>query len=328
MNFDEFLREYGSIERRFQFSREKLGCLRDDIAKAVADSSYRDKITLVTMGSYGRKEASESSDIDCYVLFDSDKPGDAIKNELNQVQGVIRQHIAQEPGDTGTFGTSQPLLFSNLLNNISSDEECTKDMTRRMLLLLEGDWLYGKDRFETYRKELLKKYIGDHRKDNAIPRFLLNDIIRYYRTITTDFEYKTTAQKKSWGLRSAKLRFSRQLLYFGGVIAVAEIADVEVSERIDRMLEILALPVLQRIYELNPSGSGTADIFTQYNIFLDIVSDIIKRQELAELEKMDRYKSKTYVEIKEKSQAFTQALADWLKAKYPIGHPIHQALIF
>lgn len=329
MNFKTFLQNYAAINSRFEFSTRKLEDIRVDLARVMEGSPYTDKITLVTMGSYGRKEASDESDIDCYLLFDSDKPVDQIADELDKIKDVVGQHIEQDPGDSGTFGANQILSFNDLSNNISGDKERTIDMTRRILLLLEGDWLYGEERYKTYRKELLRRYLKDHDKDHSLPRFLLNDIIRYYRTITTDFEYKTTTAKKGWGLRALKLRYSRPLLYFGGVVAAAETVEVKSNTAIDRLLEILELPILQRIYELNPESlEATAKLFEQYDFFLETISDPEKRHELSSLKKEERKESKTYNEINEQSRAFTQALAAWLRTKYTSQHAIHHALIF
>jgi hypothetical protein len=82
-----------------------------------------------------------------------------------------------------------------------------------MLLLLEGEWLVNEAGFHSLRREILQRYIGDKMTDHQLSLFLLNDVIRYYRTMAVDYEFKTNEgdKPKPWGIRNIKLVFSRKL---------------------------------------------------------------------------------------------------------------------
>lgn len=329
MNYQDFIEAHVKIESHQRYTSEQLVKIRSELFDALESSDHKDKITIIATGSYGRGEASESSDIDLFILFDSDKPAqEAISAELTLIGNVIKKFVPNDSGDSNTFGMEAILDFKDLLKNIGGEDDSNKNMTRRMLFLLEGTWLYGEERFEGYRKQLLKQYTKDN--SSGLERFLLNDIIRYYRTIATDFQHKVFEKNKSWGLRNLKLRFSRKILYFAGLVVVAEMVDFNGSEgeRSSRIIELLNRPALERIFFIGGDQEQTVKIFEHYNNFLTQISAPEKRAELDSLTKDGRYDSVVYTGIREDSREFSRILARWLSEKYPDEHKIHNALIF
>ncbi|NWO04553.1 MAG: nucleotidyltransferase domain-containing protein [Alteromonadaceae bacterium] len=112
--YKDVLAEFPVLEEANRFTAQKLIEIRKALASELQDSPHNDKITIVTVGSYGRGEASESSDLDLYILFDSDRDAqDVIGTELNNIKGILDNLVPNETGSTGTFGSDVCIRFTN-----------------------------------------------------------------------------------------------------------------------------------------------------------------------------------------------------------------------
>jgi hypothetical protein len=87
-------------------------------------------------------------------------------------------------------------------------------------------------------------------EEHKICRFLLNDVIRYWRTICVDFEFKTADANKPRAIRLIKLRLSRMLLYFAGVAAIRETAGKNAASKRATLAHLLAKPPVERLCEV------------------------------------------------------------------------------
>ena len=124
----------------------------------------------------------------------------------------------------------------------------TLSITNRILFLLESECLYGQPFYSFSYRKILKKYLNDVLKFNKqAPRFLLSDIIRYYRTICVDYEFKITEENKDWALRNIKLRFSRKGLYFGGIAILLNSMNKRDTDKYDYIHKNLRLPFADKI---------------------------------------------------------------------------------
>ncbi|WP_101758655.1 nucleotidyltransferase domain-containing protein [Oceanicoccus sp. KOV_DT_Chl] len=321
-DFDRF----ESIKKRISFSNKKLEIIRSEIEQAVENSSYSDNFSIISTGSYARKEASDESDIDLFIVHDNSISQTDLDSEKENIQKIIEKHIPNDTGSTGTFGSEACQSIEELLSNIGGENDDNHHLTRRMLFLLEGSYIFNEKKFDEYRGLLLERYIKDNTPSHQLAKFFLNDIIRYYRTITTDFEYKVTEDNKNWGLRNIKLRFSRKLLYFSGIMVVAETCYKPSVEKFKTTTELLKLTPLERIQKL--SRIEPKKIFEIYDTFLEKVSDPSIREKLVGVEKEDRENIPEFASLKNLGQHFSWELSTCMKDSYDVNHPIHHSLIF
>ena len=117
-----------------------------------------------------------------------------------------------------------------------------------MLLMLESLAVCGEQVRSDARRALIAGYLDENVKDYRPPRFLLNDLIRYWRTIAVDFESKMRAREgQGWGLRNAKLRLSRKSLFAAGLVPVLDCYRHPASSMLDHLDERMAAPPLDRL---------------------------------------------------------------------------------
>jgi len=315
------------MQKRKEYTDEILISIKDSLEKSVL-TKYQKNLCVIVTGSYGRDEASEASDVDWFLVINEKKNGlesDEKQSILDTVHSIMGEHVQKETGGTGTFASL--ISISDLLENYGGDIETNQAFTRRMLYLLESKALYNNEIYDELKKDIVELYIKDSVSDHNLSRFLLNDIIRYYRTICTDYEFKVNEQEKSWGVRKIKLRFSRKILYFSGLIVVAKTCSLSRNEKIAETLKLLSLPPIARI-ESVCGKAQSQEMLTYYSYFLDEISKPSVRESLDKINRKNRNSNDEYRSLKNVSQHFNWELEKMFISTFPLSHPIHAALLF
>jgi predicted nucleotidyltransferase len=287
-------------------------------AKAKDYFSERQSILVGVNGSYARREATNGSDLDLFYLSTTSTPLD--KSVTDGFDKIVSEMGFKLPSAGGVF--SKALSADDMLKNIGGMEDTNESITRRLLLMLEGEWLYNQAEFSSLLHKLVSRYVNNQIPNEKICLYLLNDIIRYWRTICVDYEYKITEDKKPRGVRLIKLRFSRLMLIFAGILSVAETHNLSATEKREKLLQLLVLPGVDRVTLV--VGSTADNALAHYDEFLKDIDDLEIRKRL---EQVDFEQSHEYQKLRMTSKKFKEALLDLLEKKYPDKHPIHRALL-
>lgn len=214
--FERFMaatnRDWQNISRARNEADEVLAVVRE----ALKENQNAD-VECVFFGSLARREWTQGSDVDWTLLVDGQVDASHYKTAqiVEKTLASIEYHgkKLQEHGTSGLFGS---LTFSHqLVHKLGGQEDTNLNTTRRILLLLESIGIQGEAHTRTVRA-ILDRYLRDDFRfdDDAqgrrVPRFLLNDIFRFWRTLCVDYGMKRWTEDKKWALRNVKLGMSRK----------------------------------------------------------------------------------------------------------------------
>jgi predicted nucleotidyltransferase len=199
-------------------ARDRTAARIAKVSAALSERNPVPEVATCVFGSWARAELTDESDDDWAVLVNRAFAlyEHCVLNEIVAAQAVLGAD-SRKPGAQGVFGG--PIAVPDLVENIGLDADTNTNLTRRMLLLLESRELHGSVRADAVAV-ILERYLNESVKSARPPRFLLNDIVRYWRTICVDFEGKSGTDDPKWAERNAKLRTSRKLLFAGGLVPV------------------------------------------------------------------------------------------------------------
>jgi hypothetical protein len=241
------------------------------------------------------------------------------------LRGVeVRGSRFGEPNPKGVF--KGDVDGKSLVTEIGSRDEDYRDVSRRLLLLLESQPLWNDALFDSIRSQIVTEYTtavtGDPSKQFVL---LLNDLIRYFRTICVHYHYEAQSEYGRWPIRNIKLRHSRVLMYSSLLIVLGELskysyADQRVSGGTDKVGELqqyIGQPPLERfvrVYAAN-NDDNLFRLLGLYNVFLERLSDPTAREELAGLEYGERYTRSVFASLKANSDAFAGEINRFIQAR-------------
>lgn len=340
-----------NIERSHEQAEQAKADLLALLQREVAEQFASEDANLVVFGSLGRGEWIDwVSDLDWTLLVDGQcKPGhfriaqnirEALKRECRQGKDGKQEYRFAEPGATGTFGN---MGFSHqLIHLIGGQEDTNKNTTQRILLLLESLAIGETSAHQRVSKEIIHRYLGEephliekNRSRFKVPRFLLNDIVRFWRTMAVDFASKQRDRGgDGWGIRNAKLRMSRKLIFVSGLLTCfgcsldeklqskistgVSDTDSETARHLDLAhlqdhilqsvsrtpLDIVALAVREH----GIKESVAESLFSAYDDFLGLMADPEKREHLKKLKADASRDDRVFEQVRDYSERFSEAL--------------------
>lgn len=217
-----------TLRSNAEISRNLVEAARVSLQRELSD--LHSIFDVVAVGSIAREEASNESDFDYLAIAHGLPPKASHAKEVMRAAENVRKQLKLEPpGDTGMFG--KVIAGAELTERIGLQEDTNLSHSRRILLLEESVSLFQPAKHQQLIELILDRYLADYETPKrGVPRFLLNDVVRYWRTMAVDYQAKRWEKlQPEWGLRYLKLIVSRKLSFAGALVPLflCDIADAE-----------------------------------------------------------------------------------------------------
>lgn len=175
-------------------------------------------VTIFAAGSLGRLEAGKNSDLDIFVVARPDKLGRLSEVRLLSKVADLNDALGFPPFSDEmrymkVYDSDQLIKYTG-----TPRDDSENSFTTRMLLLLESAPLVNDEMHFDLVNEVCANYFRDNKgKKDFRPLFLVNDLLRYWRTLCLNYEQCREDPQKPWRKRNMNLRFSRMTTVFATV---------------------------------------------------------------------------------------------------------------
>ena len=304
------------ILNNWYFSVRTLLKLQDKVFDSFKAAEFNNDVCLAAVGSYGRLEASSSSDLDYLLIYKGEENKSYKYKSLDdKISQILDEMGIEKPSGIGkTF--VNPICINQLTTNIGGNKDKTQHLTWRVLMLTESKCLYNPTLYKQILFGIYNHYIKTTKGKKGYPRALINELIRYYRTVAVDYLYKVEEINKPWALRNFKLRHSRKFWFFTNMVLILhrfrELSDTVSDDCYDRLFDEIRLSPIEKL-AIVLVGNDKKDLimpFTLYNEFLGIINDSNIREEMSEIDYVSRYENHTFLELRQKSERFHETLLE------------------
>lgn len=251
--------EYESLLRcRRRYANSRLQEISSEISTFRTLDELPNLCIYVT-GSYGRLEASCLSDLDLF-LVDKDASSN---NPISKINKTLL--------DAELIGATRKLKFPDFSNDAeylsvhylpdiketlgSPNDDFRNHFTARMLLLLESRPVHNESAYNEIVSQIINCYFRDYldHAESFQPIFLVNDIMRFWRTLCLNYEHRRNQsdvdfeKRNKNHLANLKLKFSRLFICYSPVALLCAYGDKITPESVQEIVQWSPLERLDQV---------------------------------------------------------------------------------
>ncbi len=300
---------YPTLARNWAYSQETLQRLRSRLAPVLSDEVF----TVAAAGSLGRMEACPLSDVDYIVLSYEESD---ISSDFDRMRKIVTELGFPQPKKEGVFSTA--ISLRRLIESAGTMTEDLSLLARRILLLVESRPLFKDENFLVAVDAVFELYAAQVRREPSKHFvFLLNDLIRYFRSICVNYESTFWRENEKWPLRNLKLRHSRVLMYAGLLALIGAASSQAPDHRVAYLRDHLPLTPFERLSAVYAEhrDDNFQRLAALYDVFLQQISDPATREHLQNIDYAKRFGEPIFLRLKANAEAFIAELSRFIWAR-------------
>jgi len=191
----------------------------------------------------------------------------------------------------------------------SNEDDYRNTLTGRMLMLLESKPLIGEKIYHETIENVVTKYFRDFagHEDNFMPAFLINDIIRMWRTFCVNYEFYRKDESRN-KIKNLKLKFSRMLTCYSGVIYLLAVFARDSRVAPNDVSNMVAISPTERLQALIDEGFRLTELRNQLQPHVE-----------GALNNYSQFLELTHKPVKTSLKIYTQNELKWRDLSYEFG---------
>ena len=214
------------LDRRRQETAARVKMLREALGDA--EKLCGERACVYATGSFGRGEAGSHSDLDLFIVGGGtpENPAlgglDEILIKADLIEATRKFRI---PDFSGEGEYLRHYTITELVETLGTPQDDVENtFTARLLLLLESFPLLGESAYHQITGDVIAAYWKDYQdhKNDFMPAFLANDILRMWRTFCVNYEARTRREpekeRAKRRLKNYKLKHSRLLTCYSALL--------------------------------------------------------------------------------------------------------------
>jgi hypothetical protein len=278
MKFEDVLANDFDINRRRELANNRIQEIKKEFSHRLDLQKY-DFISIYCGGSLGRGDVGEKTDLDLFILTNR-KSRDEHRLEslrlLSEIIDINNKLGFPEFSNDGEY--LKVYSFPDMLEALGSPKDDNENLfTVRMLLILESRPIFNEDLYNKHITRVLDHYFRDRRGRRSFkPLFLLNDLLRFWRTLCLNYELIRDDPDRPWRKKNINLKFSRMITVFGTVLPII----VKPASTQEDVIELVKLtPIVRLALGLDMIGDYSLletfrKFISDYEVFLKIKEEM------------------------------------------------------